>query len=189
MLPPFSAFEHTLRTRFGNVLSADSHASYDMRACAIECAHATVGDAWSDQPGKWPDVRPINDDVWQSDEDRTEHMTRLMRAYWHWSEWTPERQEAVVARMIVLTVQRIVSLPTRLPKEIAEKCRGATTLKEAESAAYEAGNRRVAYAYQYLCGGQHIDATRSLAKAAAWIDRVYPHVTIDVWIEAAEVTT
>lgn len=80
----------------------------------------------------------------------------------------------------------LVSLPTRLPKEIAEKCRGATTLKEAASAASEAKIRHIAYAHQYLESGQYIDATRSIANAAAWIDSVYPHVTIDVWIDAVE---
>lgn len=186
MLPPFSAFEHTLRVRFGNVLSAEGHASYDGRACAIECAHATVGDEWSHQPDKWPDVRPINDDVWQSDEDRTEHMTRLMRAYWHWSEWTPERQAAVIAQLIVLTAQRIVSQSTKLPEEIAYQCRDAITPEEAASAAYEAGSQCVAYAHHYLKSGRYIDATRAIANAAAWIDSADPHAIIDVWIDAAE---
>lgn len=186
MLPPFSAFEHTLRTRFGNVLSAEGHRSYVGRACALECAHATVGDEWSDQPDKWPDVRPINDDVWQSDEDRTEHMTRLMRAYWHWSEWTPERQTAVIERLIVLTVQRIVSRPTKLPEEIAYQCRDAITPEEAASAVSKAKIWHIDYAHQYLESGRYIDATRTIAHAAVWTDGADPHAIIDVWIDAVE---
>lgn len=189
MMPPFSAFEKVLHDKFGKILSPYSHAPHLRMACALECAHATVGDEWSDQPGKWPDVRSLNDADWPSDEDLTEHMTRLMRAYWHWSEWTPERQAAVIERLIVLTVQRIISQFVGAPENVMRQCRDATTSKAAADAAWCVRNAYVSQAVVLLNIGQYIDASTFIAKAALRRHDAPPVEIVDLWIEAAEVTT
>lgn len=184
---PFSAFEKVLHDKFGKILSPYSHAPHLRMACALECAHATVGDEWSDAPGKWPDVSFLNDADWISDDDRTEHMTRLMRAYWHWSEWTPERQAAVMERLIVLTVQRIISRYTGLPDELAYQCRDAITPEEAASAAWAVRNGYVSFAVKSLGVGDCVGASSWIARAALRTEGVAPIEIVDLWTEAAEV--
>ncbi|MDE3097514.1 MAG: hypothetical protein KGK07_16125, partial [Chloroflexota bacterium] len=105
----FAQFEQIVQ-RFGGRLWKGVHRADSGRACVLEAAHAAVGHAWSDDPGgMWPDLRPLNDGPWASAEQRTTHLTRVMRAYWNWQDWSDARQQTVAARLALLTVQRLVS--------------------------------------------------------------------------------
>lgn len=114
-------------------------------------------------------------------------MTRLMRAYWEWNAWVPSRQAAVMARIIVLTVQRIVWRYTGLPDELARRCRDATTPEEAARAALDVRNAYVSSAVRSLDLEDYIDASNWIAKAALRTGGVAPGEIVDLWIEAAEV--
>ena len=62
--------EFTIR-RFG-VLSVGTHTPESGKACATEAYHAWLGEEWSHDPrGMIPNLRPLNDGLWISDEART----------------------------------------------------------------------------------------------------------------------
>ena len=129
----FEQVEQLLQSRFGGLIRNGSHTE-DGSGCLIEIANAAIGAAWSDDPTLWPDFRSIND-AFSSDEARTRHLWPVLRAYWHWSEWSTERQRQIIERVIILTVQRIIAELPGLPAEVAQRCREATTLAAALAAA------------------------------------------------------
>jgi len=132
-MQPFSVFESTLETRFGGILRKGAHTE-DGEACLLECAHAAIGDPWSDTPDRWIDLRSIHD-AFTNDIDRTRCMVPVMRAYWDWSEWPLDRKAHTMERLAILIVQRIVSAMPQLSLEIAVQCRQASTLVAANYAA------------------------------------------------------
>lgn len=123
--------------RFGGVLTKGQHEP-DGQACALEAAHAAVGDPWSDNPGRWPDIRPLNDGPWSSDEARTKHMIPLMEAFWDWGDWPEARRIAVVTEIVIETVRTIIAELPGLPDGVRAACRSASTLEEAERMALAA---------------------------------------------------
>ncbi len=134
---PYQRFRDILTTRFAGEIRAGRHTP-DGAACLLEAAHVAVGDAWSDAPDRWPDVRPLIDARWSSDAVRTHHGVRVLEVYWDWAEWPAERQRAVLSRVAVLTVNRLVAALPGLPDSCRRACQEARTLREAEEAAHAA---------------------------------------------------
>jgi len=131
MQPPAQDYLDVLNTRFSGVIRGGSHPPKSGRACALEIAHAVVGDPWSDQPDKWPDIRPINDGLWENAKTRTEALVPVMMMYWEWAEW-PDTRRFTVMRMIALkTVQQILADLPGLDNTISAGCRRVQTLSEA----------------------------------------------------------
>ena len=154
---PFSDVETTLTTRFHGLIHQGSHNDRS-QACLLECAHAAIGAAWSDCPDLWPDLRPLNDAAWSSDARRTAHLIPVLRAYWEWSIVPVARQHQIMARLILLTVQRIIAELPGLPEVTRAACRQARTL-DAATAATAAADATVASSVA--------DAARAAARAAA----------------------
>ena len=132
----FEVVEQLLASRFGGTIYRGSH-DPNGHACLLEVAHAAVGDAWSDAPDKWPDLRTLND-AFTDDVARTQQLIPVLRAYWDWSAWGAARQRAVMGRVAILTVQRLVAELPGLPADFAQPCRDVTTLRAASWAASEA---------------------------------------------------
>ena len=130
-------FVQTVRERFGGRLARGTHEA-DSVACPLEAAHAAVGDPWSDRPDKWPDIRPLADAPWSSDQARTEAMVPVLVAYWDWAAWTPARQQAVMAQVVIETVRQLIAQLPELPAAVRIQCQTATTLPQARGAAQAA---------------------------------------------------
>jgi hypothetical protein len=133
MTPPHP-FLMALYEGFGGVLSKGQHQPDSPEACPLEVAHVAVGDEWSDEPNRWPDLRPLND-AFSSDALRTQHMVPVMLAYWDWADWSPRRQLCVMAQLTLETVRQLVAELPGVPEAIRERCRQSTTLATAERAA------------------------------------------------------
>lgn len=202
MMPPFSAFEKTLRERFGGKLGRLSHKENLGEACVIECANASIGNPWSDFPGKWPDVRVLNDAAWTSEDERALHMSRLMRAYWDWSEWADERLSIVVDTIITLTVRQLIADIPGLSPTVVQDCRSVTNLYEAERAAkvaYRALNLSDGFfllgdplyaleAAKSALSGNPLQAAREIARVGVRSRHISLPRIVDLWVEAAEGT-
>ena len=159
---PFDTFTSLVQTQFGGVLTHGSHTP-DGSACLLEAAHAALGEVWSDTPDHWPDLRALNDGPWTSDAARTAALIPVLQAYWEWRTWSLARQQTVLARIIVLTINRLIADLPGLPNYVACACREARTLYEAEQAAEAAG------------------------RAAGWAaGRVVLQQACLLWIEAAQ---
>ena len=182
----FDKVDAILRSRFGGYIRKGSH-SEDGKGCLIEIANAAIGAAWSDDPTLWPDFRSIND-AFSSDEARTRHLWPVLRAYWHWSEWSTERQRQIIERVIILTVQRIIAELSGLPAEVAQRCREATTRAAALAAALAAARAAAEGAAWEAERAAAWAAARAAARAAegAAADSVL-EVACALWIEALEV--
>ncbi len=150
-----------LKSRFGGVLTSGAHTE-NGEACALEAISVARGIAWTDDPKAvgMPDLRPINDiDV--PDALRTKHLIPVLAAYSGWGEWSEERRVAVMSRVVIFTVNRLVAELPGLPVDVADKCRNADTLDAASDAANAAS-----------------DAASEVASA-----KLYP-VICRVWLDA-----
>jgi len=139
-MKPVKCFYKVIRTRFGGVLSHGFHPEGN-KACALEAAHAAVGDPWSDHADLWPNIQPINDSPWSSNEMRTRALVPLIASYWDWSEWTPEGRKTVMRRVVHEMIQHVIADLPGLTEEIRAQCHHAKTLKDdgtATSAAVQA---------------------------------------------------
>ena len=119
-------FEQIVRERFGGRLAWGAHEA-DSVACALEAAHAAMGDPWSDRPDRWPDIRPLNDGPWSSDTARAEALVPLLIAYWDWAEWSVARRQRVMDCLVRLTVQQLIAELPGLPATVVAQCRAAAT--------------------------------------------------------------
>ena len=166
----FEVVEQLLASRFGGTIYRGSH-DPNGHACLLEVAHAAVGDAWSDAPDKWPDLRTLND-AFTDDVARTQQLIPVLRAYWDWSAWGAARQRAVMGRVAILTVQRLVAELPGLPADFAQPCRDATTLKAASLAAMaaaRAASEAARAASEAARAASLADSAASLAaRAASW---------------------
>ena len=127
--------------RYSGILSAGAHSDGRL-ACALEAAHAAMGDLWSDAPDRWPDLRPMNDGPWSSDRARTEALVPTLEALWDWADWPLARQVAWAHTVVLRTVREL--LPPALEAvglhTEAAACAGATTIETVADAAYNAAN-------------------------------------------------
>ncbi len=117
---------------------------------------------WSDEPVTLPDLRPLNDAPWSSDEARTAALLQVMVALWNWSEWSSARRTAWASRVAINTVREIVSELPSLSDEVRVQCRAAMTLPKAEAAAKAAW----AAAEARAAGGAESAASEAAAEAA-----------------------
>jgi len=164
---PFIA---TLDQRFNGILKPGQHAQ-DGEACVLEARNAALGLEWSDKPNGFPDIRPINDGPWESDQQRTEHMVPLIIDLWDYPDWSRVRQSTFVEQIALLTIQRLLPLmlrPIGLVQH-ADACANATTLKAAA--------RAVARADAGAAARAAVDVDAAVAAAA--------HAAVDVAARAA----
>lgn len=104
--------------------------------CALEFESRVRGRAWSDAPITLPDLRPLNDARWSSDTARTAALLPVMAALWDWTSWSTERRQAWAERVVIATVNQIISELPSLPDEIRVRCRAATDITAARAAAW-----------------------------------------------------
>ena len=193
--------------RFGGKLKKGAHFSAATGACcALELEAVCRGQAWTDLPEKVKmfDLRPIND-MNVDDDLRTLHLLPVIEAYAGSLEWSQERQRHVAEKLVILTVQRIISQLSKLPDAVRQQCRGVSTLREAEAAAWAAWDAEAAWAAK--ADVVAVKAAKAAAKAAkaaeaatkaawaaeaaAWASWAADKATVftvtcEVWMEAAK---
>ena len=183
-------FDRVLSKRFGSVLHHGSH-NPDGKACALEAASVARGKRWSDDPGNagLPDLRPINDGPWSSDEARTKAMVPAIRALWGWPKWGETKQKALTNAVTLRMIREVLpdiydaigldehAKTMRESADLAMAARAA----EATSAAAEAARAAAAAA-----GSAWAVAVAARAAAvAAGADRVLTQAC-RIWQEEAE---
>jgi hypothetical protein len=131
--------ERVIADEFGGKITSGQHKP-GPAACILEAAHFAMGDKWSDSADHWPDIRPLNDGPWSSDEQRTKHLLPVMVAFWDWDDWPTARQRAVITQINLDTVRQIVANLPDLPHTVRDQCRNATlqTMKNAAETVAEA---------------------------------------------------
>jgi hypothetical protein len=161
---------HTLQAELDRlddgVLKQGAHQPGSRAFCALEFDAVVRGRAHSDAPLTLPDLRPLNDALWSSDVVRTHHLLPVMAAYWEWAEWSEEKRQRVMGRVVVLTVQRVIAGLPYLSPEIVMRCQQATTLETAGAAAYAAA--RAAHAAADAAAYAAYAAADAAADAAAY---------------------
>jgi hypothetical protein len=161
-----------LHAKDEGILRAGSHPP-GVEMCALEFESQVRGREWSDAPLTLPDLCQLNDAVWSSDAARTEAMLRVMAALWDWGEWSSVHQRAWTTRIVIQTVQQIVSALPRLSERVREECRTAVTLSRPAWAAWAAAE--AAWAAW---------AAAEAAEAKTAADRVLL-LACQIWIDAA----
>jgi hypothetical protein len=169
---------HTLQAELDRlddgVLKQGAHQPGSRAFCALEFDAVVRGRAHSDAPLTLPDLRPLNDALWSSDVVRTHHLLPVMAAYWEWAEWSEEKRQRVMGRVVVLTVQRVIAGLPYLSPEIVMRCQQATTLETAGAAAYAAARAAhaaadaAAYAAYAAADAAADAAANAAARAAAY---------------------
>ena len=147
------------------VLKCGSH-NPGREFCALEFDAKVRGREWSDMPITLPDLRPLNDAKWLSDQARTQALLPVMSALWNWAEWSPVRRQAWAARLNRETVRQIVAELPSLPDAVRQMCRGVETQEEAHMAAYAAAYAAGAAADAARAAARAADAARAAAYAA-----------------------
>jgi len=149
-------FRRCIDERFAGRLEQGSHTP-DSLACGLEAYSQAIGEAWTDDPVRlrmW-DIRPLND-IPVSQSICTRHIVPVIIAYQGSRDWSGARQRRVATRLVILTVNRLISHLPGLPAEVRQQCRAADTLALAGAAgAAEAAAWAAAWA----------------AEAAAWAER------------------
>jgi len=176
-----------LDSRFGGVLKAGSH-EQDGEACALELLSVARGVEWTDSPVSVRsfDLRRLND-IAVSDEVRTECLLPVIAAYDGSLDWPERRQRAVVDRLVVLLVQRIVAELPRLDDRVREQCRGVKTRAQTRDAAAYADADAAAAAAYAAAAAADAAAAAAYAAAAAARERVF-RTACQVWLDAVAAT-
>ena len=157
--------EHQLRDlldqRFHGVLLTGKHQE-NSQACAMELLSVAKGIPWTDNPEavRSFDLRSIND-VRVDGVVRAQHLLPLLAAYADSMDWPVEQQARVVTRIILLTINRLISQLPQLPSAVAQKCRDAATLTEVIRAAED-----TAKAAEDTSSARAAEAVRAAARAA-----------------------
>ena len=184
--------------RHGGVVASGSHeyryGEPDCPLCILE-AHAACLvergelDEITDDPAALgrPDYRPINDAAWSSREVATPHLIRLHMAYDGWAEWGDERRLAVVSRITIETVRRIIAELPGMPNCVRQQCRDVSDLKSAAAAAYvaDAAMADAAMARADAAADAAANAAANAADAAAWADKAAAAAWAAAWAAAA----
>lgn len=153
-----------LDQRDKGVLRVGNHPEGDT-FCALEFESQVRGREWSDKPITLPDLRPLNDAPWPSDEARTRALLPVMVAYWDWATWTPARRQATVERIMIAMVQQLIAELLELPEKVRVQCRAVLTLQEAVWAANAAAKTTV-IAAEVAAG---VVEKVIIAEAATWV--------------------
>jgi hypothetical protein len=122
--------------QYGGVLRRGAHPAEDA-CCVLEAYSVCLGVPWTDDPVilGMPDIRPLNDARWSSDEVMTTAMIRLAMAYIGWSRWSVGRQRAVMSQVALETVRHLIAELPGLPADLRRQCQTAETLYDAADAA------------------------------------------------------
>jgi len=152
-----SEYRRIINERFGGVLRHGSHKP-DGEACALEAESIARGREWSDDPVTMPDLRPLNDGPWSSDQARTDALVPVVEALWDWAEWPEARRLAWVEGVVIETVRQIIAELPELTDDVRARCRAVRTLDDAAKAAEAAAKAAAAAA----------EAAEAAAEAAAW---------------------
>jgi len=181
---------------FGGVLRACKHSPGDGECCINELVSIYLDDNWTDNPYKIRciDLRPLNDAEWSTDELRTEWMLKVYSVWEHSLDWPEDVLLRRVQRLVIETVRQIISQLPNLPDDIREQCRLATTLEQAQVAAYAAyAASAAAYpAYAAADAAAYAADAAAYAAYAASAARVAERTdnilvtACRIWIEAAE---
>jgi len=138
--------------------------------CALECAALARGSSEpSDSPydAGLPDIRPLNDARWSSDEVRTEHLTRVVMAWWD-VEMTSERARYLAEQ----TIRRVLPIALRAVGLDAEATRCErdddvrAAARDARAAAYTHASAARASAARDAAAYATDDAASAAAYAA-----------------------
>ena len=141
-------------------LSPGSHEADSGYACLFEAVSAWMGEPWQHDPGKAWDFRPLNDAAWGDNQARTTAMVAVYALYGEARTWPPARQLAVATRIVIGTVNHLISQLPGLPAPEVAACQAARTLSEAAAAAQAAGST----ALRAGAAG----AAQTAAQAVAW---------------------
>ena len=151
------------------LLYRGSHNPDSKEFCALEFDSIVRGRKWSDKPITLPDIRPIND-AFTDNKVRTEFLLPVMAALWDWSFWSNEKKQRWITKVVIRTVQEIISELPKLSENIRYQCRNCNSLDEARAAANAA---RAAATYVDAAAATYFDAAaanaaRAAARAAAY---------------------
>ena len=163
-----TSFPDYVTTHFP-ALAPGVHEAASGEACALEAYHAWRGEPWSDTPDTIWDFRPLNDAPWSSATARTVHLAPVIAAYADCTAWPLARQQAVIQRVVLLTVQRVIAALPGLPDPVRHACTACGTLTEAEASAKAA--------WAAAGAAEAARAAARAARVAAWAA---------VWAAAAE---
>jgi hypothetical protein len=177
----------------GGVFAKGVHCSKNgppAECCILEMEALRLGIPCTDKPElvrMW-DLRGINDAAWSSRDVATPHLLRLHAAYVGSMDWPQGRQRKVLERIVIFTVNRIVSRFPGLPKNVAEKCKSARTVEEAQSALDLALDLDLdldlAHARDLASDlDLALDLALALASAIATDEALI--LAVDVWVDAA----
>ena len=162
----------TINSDFGGIIAGGSHAE-NGEGCTLECYSRMLGLGWTDDPvvlGIW-DIRGLNDGF-TDDAERTKWMIPLLWRYQgSRKEWSRERQQKTIERIVIETVRQIVSELPGLPKDVAKQCREADFLSAAHSAASYARSAASSAARYAARSASSAASYAVMAKACKiWID-------------------
>jgi len=208
---PRERFREVVNAYFGGRLSAGRHHPGE-KACALEAVAVARGKAWTDDPGdvEMPDLRPLNDGPWPSDDARTAALVPVVEALWDWSEWSDTMQqawhEAVVHRTvfgILADLLRAFGLagPACACEDVGTFCDARLAARAAARALLEPGSPPARLALESALAaeraaspwGESIQAAYAALFAALALDRLGRHDAAEatlqracrIWIEAA----
>ena len=131
-----STIQETLDERFGGLLRHGVHGP-DSEVCAIELVTAWHGLPWGDDASRAgiPDLRPLNDAPWASDQARTQALMPVLEAFLDWGEWSEDRHCCCMEAIILRTIREVLPIALRASGLLAEaNACNAATLKQAEAA-------------------------------------------------------
>jgi len=160
------------------VLKGGSHSEGSREFCALEFESIVRGRPFSDLSITLPDLRPLNDafgmgDI--ADAARTTALLPVMAALWDWSHWSPQRQQKWIERVVISTIQNIISSLPALSDANKRQCEAVVTLHGAKVAAMAA--RAAGAAVAAMAAGAALAAkTRVVATAC------------HLWVSAADET-
>ena len=130
---------NVLATYGKGVLSSGGHGPDEGLYCALECVSLARHNGRKNFTDSrellgMPDIRPLNDAMWSSDQARTEALLPLIAALSDWSQWSTTRQHKWATIVAVETVRQIISRLTHLPDVVRKQCRQALDAGAAEAA-------------------------------------------------------
>ena len=160
----FDSCNQILAAKFNGVIKLGKHDNYSTRdgsheCCVLELYSIVLNKSWTDDPNilRIFDIRAIND-INVPDSLRTEWMLKLLCAYEGSLDWPGKKQKEVVSKIVILTINRLISNLPGLDENIRNKCKNAKTLEEAKFAAAAAAYAAAAdYAADYAAASAAAD--------------------------------
>ena len=158
--------QEELNRRDDGVLKSGKHVE-GHEFCALEFDSVVRERTWSDAPITLPDIRPLNDARWVSNQARTAALLPIMVAYWTWAVWSPARRKACMSLLVIKLVRHTIAELPGLSEAIGQQCRSVSTLEEAKIAAYAASAAFAAAASAAYAAASAASAAYAAASAAS----------------------